>query len=124
MTNSKKIFSLAINTVLILTFFIPTALAETRQGMGKIPCSLGEPTHDQKCQMESQYGDEGTATFLITRPDGTQRRLNYDGKEITSPDRGDRVAVGISEGRWFIGINDQEYYIMDEIMVTGVERVN
>ncbi len=52
MIKQKKIFSLAINTLLIFTFNIPTSLAQPRQGMGKIICSFGVPSYDQKCDME------------------------------------------------------------------------
>ena len=89
----------------------------------QVPCSMGKPTHDKKCALTVDYGDPGNSMLTITRPDGphSQRILNYYDNDLHSPVAGDNLSVGIVDGQWYIGINDNEYYIIEEMVITGMD---
>ena len=61
--------------------------------------------------------------LTITRPDDahSQRILNYYDNDLHSPVAGDNLSVGIVDGQWYVGINDNEYYIIEEMVITGMD---
>lgn len=89
----------------------------------QVPCSMGKPTHDKTCAVTVDYGDPGNSFITISRPDGrhSQRILNYYDNDLHSPVAGDELSIGIVDGQWYIGINNNEYYIIEEMVITGID---
>lgn len=89
----------------------------------KVPCSMGKPTHDKTCAVTVDYGDPGNSMLTITRPNRahSQRILNYYDNDLHSPVAGDNLSIGIVDSQWYIGINNNEYYIIEEMVITGMD---
>jgi len=83
-----------------------------------LPCSQGQPDHDIKCPAGIRRGDHGSASIHIIAPDGTQRVLNFEGGNVTTPDGGD-LTWGKQGDDWYIGIDYHEFYIVPDAAVTG-----
>jgi len=81
-------------------------------------CSMGKPTHDKDCPAGIHRGERGSASLRITTPAGSERTLNFDGGNVTTPNGG-QLDWGKDGDEWYIGIDDREFYIVPEAAVYG-----
>lgn len=83
-----------------------------------LSCSIGEPSHDRNCPAGIDRGDAGSASIRVMAPDSTERVLNFEGGEITTPGGGD-LTWGKQDDIWYIGIDNREFYVVPEAAVYG-----
>ena len=83
-----------------------------------LPCSVGDASHDQDCPAGIHRGDGGSASIRVTAADGSERVLNFQGDDVTTPDGGD-LTWGKQGDEWYIGIDNREFYVVPEAAVYG-----
>jgi hypothetical protein len=81
-------------------------------------CSMNKPTHDKSCPAGIRRGESGSASIRITTPAGSERTLNFQKGDVTTPDGG-RLDWGKQGDEWYIGIDNHEFYIVPEAAVYG-----
>ena len=81
-------------------------------------CSLGSPSHDQRCPAGIYRGDRGSASIRIKAPNGRERVLNFDRGDVTTPDGG-RLTWGKQGDEWYVGIDNREFYIVPQAAIEG-----
>jgi hypothetical protein len=84
----------------------------------ELPCSLGSPSHNRRCAAGINRGDSGSASIYLRSPDGRERILNFANGDVTTPNGG-RLTWGQSDGEWYVGIDDREFYIVPEAAIYG-----
>lgn len=92
-----------------------------RQGSGNVPCSAYQPTYDSLCAITVTYGGPGNSSMALTAPDGYEYMLTYYDNQIHSPDPNVQISVNVSNGQYYVDINDGEFFILDETIVTGID---
>lgn len=75
-------------------------------------------THNQDCPAGILRGAPGSATIRIMLPTGVERVLNFEIENVTTPTDGD-LTWGKENDTWYIGINNQEFYIVPEAAIYG-----
>lgn len=98
-----------------------TISSEPRRGEGNVPCSAERPSFDQMCQASAIYGDPGNATLTLIGPTGNEHNLSYYGNTLHSPDPNEMLQVQYLNGEYLVAIDDNEFFRLDEIIVTGVD---
>jgi len=85
-----------------------------------LPCSLGDPSHNESCPAGIRRGPtgSGSATIHVTSPDGSERVLEFADGGVTSPGGGE-LTWGKQDDEWYIGIDSREYYLVPEAAVFG-----
>ena len=73
------------------------------------------------CQASVLFGDPGNSTVNLIGPDGQEHTLNYFGQTLHSTDPQDDVQVQFLEGKYYVSINDSQFFSLDEIVVTRVD---
>jgi hypothetical protein len=87
---------------------------------GKVPCSIGTHTKgSQQCAFGVIRGKAGHAEVHLTAPGGTQRVLNFAGKQLTIADRSARLKASKYGDEWSIDINDHEHYVIPAAVISG-----
>lgn len=81
-------------------------------------CSLGSPSHDQFCPAGIHRGARDSASIRVQAPNGRERVLNFEGGEVSTPNRG-KLTWGKDGDTWYIGIDEREFYIVPEAAVVG-----
>jgi hypothetical protein len=84
----------------------------------ELPCSWGRPSHNKRCSAGISRGDPGSASIRVRTPHGGERTLNFDRNNVSTPDGG-RLTWGQTDGDWYIGIDDREFYLVPEAAVYG-----
>lgn len=97
-----------------------TVSSEPHRGGGNVPCSAGQPSYNRLCQAAALYGD-GHATLTLVGPGGDPHHLYYDGQILYSIDAEDEVLMQMVDGEYLVSINDNEFFRLDAIMLTGVD---
>lgn len=82
------------------------------------PSDLGEVTHNQDCPAGILRGEAGSASIRVMLPNGTERVLNFDAGDVTTPDGGD-LTWGKQSDLWYIGIDNREFYIVPDAAIFG-----
>lgn len=98
-----------------------TALGEPRRGGGWVPCSIVAPTYDAMCEANVVFGDPGNASLTLIGVTGTEHHLSYYSGTLYSTDPKDEVLVQYLNGQYLLNINDEEFFELDEIVVTSVD---
>lgn len=96
-----------------------TAYSEPRRGGGYIPCSIVQPDYEQMCEASMVFGDPGNAALTLTGATGNEHHLAIYNGEMYSTDVNDEVLVQYLDGIYYVNINDEEFFQLDEIIVTG-----
>lgn len=94
---------------------------EPRRGRGNVPCSIVEPTYDSMCEAKVVFGDPGNSSLTLIGVTGNKHHLAYYDGALHSTDPGDEVLVQYLNGQYLVNINDEEFFQLDEIIVTGVD---
>ncbi|MBR8829507.1 MAG: hypothetical protein DSM107014_16695 [Gomphosphaeria aponina SAG 52.96 = DSM 107014] len=105
----------------------PTApyTTETYDATTSFKCEVrdsadGAPvTHSQDCPAGILRGDPGSASMRIMLPNGVERVLNFEAENVTTPDGGELTWGKEENGDWYIGIDNQEFYIIPEAAIYG-----
>lgn len=97
------------------------AYSEPRRGGGNVPCSIVRPDYEQMCEASVVFGDPGNATLTLTGFTGNEHHLAIYNGDIYSTDVDDEVLVQFLDGVYYVNINDQEFFQLDEIIVTGAD---
>lgn len=97
------------------------ALSEPRRGGGFIPCSIVQPDYEQSCEASVVFGDPGNAAITLTGFTGNEHHLAILDGELYSTDINDEVLVQYLDGIYYVNINDEEFFQLDEIIVVGEE---
>jgi hypothetical protein len=63
-------------------------------------------------------GDRGSASIRVQAPNGRERVLNFDGGDVSTPNRG-QLTWGKEGDTWYIGIDEREFYVVPEAAVYG-----
>ena len=84
----------------------------------KLPCSIGSPSRNRLCDAGVMRGDPGSAALYVRSPEGRERVLNFGDGDVTTPNGG-RLTWGQSDGSWYIGIDDREFYMVPEAAIYG-----
>jgi len=96
-----------------------TLSTQPRRGQGNVPCSFGRPGYDDVCAVSVLYGDPGNATFTLIDPQGTAYTLSYHGHGLHSTNPADEVQLQQIDGLYYLSINDEAFFQLDESIVTG-----
>lgn len=85
-----------------------------------LPCSLGDPSHNEHCPAGIHRGPpgSGSATIHVTAPDGVERVLEFADGDLTTPGGGE-LTWGKQGDDWYIGIDNREFYVVPEAAVFG-----
>ncbi|ELR99069.1 hypothetical protein [Gloeocapsa sp. PCC 73106] len=75
-------------------------------------------THNQNCPAGILRGDGGSASIRIMLPSGVERVLNFEANNVTTSNE-DELTWGKEDDTWYIGINNQEFYIVPEAAILG-----
>lgn len=97
------------------------AISEPRRGGGLIPCSVIQPDYEQTCEASVVFGDPGNAAITITGFTGNEHHLAIFNGDLYSTDVNDEVLVQYLDGIYYININDEEFFQLDETIVRGEE---
>jgi hypothetical protein len=95
--------------------------SEPRRGAGNVPCSIVAPTYDSMCEANVVFGDPGNSTLTLIGVTGNEHHLSYYSGALHSTDPQDDLLVQYLNGEYLININDEEFFRLDEIIVTGVD---
>jgi hypothetical protein len=98
-----------------------TAYSEPRRGGGYVPCSIVAPTYDETCEANTVFGDPGNSSLTLIGVTGNEHHLAVYNGEMHSTDPNDSVLTQYLDGQYLININDEEFFKLDEIIVTGVD---
>lgn len=83
-----------------------------------LDCSFGQASYAQDCPAGILRGDAGFASIRIMKPDGSERVLNFEDTNVTTPDEGELSWQRIGD-EWRVSIDDQEYYVVPEAAIYG-----
>lgn len=97
------------------------AISEPRRGGGFIPCSVIQPDYEQTCEASVVFGDPGNAAITITGFTGNEHHFAIFNGDLYSTDVNDEVLVQYLDGIYYVNINDEEFFQLDEIIVRGEE---
>jgi len=87
---------------------------------GKVPCSIGpDPKGSAQCTFGVIRSKPGNAEVHVTSPGGTRRVLNFTGDTVTIADPSVHLKASKQVDEWSIAINDYEYYVIPEAVITG-----
>lgn len=86
---------------------------------GMFKCSSGKPSHDQQCAFWVKRKGNSAATIWLKRPDNKGNRvLEFATSNVTSPQPG-KISWGKQSDNWFIGIDNNEFYIVVDAAIMG-----
>jgi hypothetical protein len=97
------------------------AYREPQRGGGYFPCSIVQPDYEDTCEASVVFGDPGNATLTLTGVMGSEHHLAVYEGELYSTDVNDEVLVQVLDGIYYVNINDEEFFQLDEIIVTGAD---
>ncbi|MGF1460147.1 MAG: hypothetical protein ACFBSG_14120 [Leptolyngbyaceae cyanobacterium] len=97
------------------------AINEPQRGGGWVPCSIVAPTYDSQCETDVIFGDPGNSSLTLYGVTGTEHHLAFYGGALHAIDPGDNLQTQYLDGQYFININDEEFFRLDEIVVTGID---
>lgn len=94
---------------------------------GMVPCSVGtDPKGSVRCSFGVIRGAPGEADVHLASPgyDVTLHRdkvrvLKFAGGTVTSPDSRDRVTIEKQGDNWSIGVNDFDFFLIPEAVISG-----
>jgi hypothetical protein len=75
-------------------------------------------THNQDCPAGILRQASGFATISIMLPSGVERVLTFEPENVTTPNGGD-LNWSKENDTWYIGINDQEFYLVPDAAIYG-----
>ena len=86
---------------------------------GFFKCSAGKPSHDLQCGFWVRRANNGAATISVKRPARNDNRtLEFTKNDVKSPQPG-RLTWGKKDDTWYIGIDNNEFYVVPEAAIVG-----
>ncbi len=73
------------------------------------------------CEASVVFGDPGNAALTLTGVTGNEHHFSIYNSELYSTDVKDEVLVQYLDGIYYVNVNDEEFFQLDEIIVTGVD---